>query len=90
MVDQFWSHQGFLDMIEQALTYMNGIYDRNEIELINKQSLWAEQFSLLYEFFKRHNIVPTYETPFWLETLTIAETISENPFQSRSFLFDTT
>ena len=53
-------------MIEETLTSLNGIYDRNEIDLINKQSLWAEQFSLLYEFFKRHNIVPTYTDPFWL------------------------
>ena len=67
MVDQFWSHQGFLDMIEEALTFINTYkYDQNEVDLINKQSLWASQFSLLYEFFKRHNIVPTYETPFWL------------------------
>ena len=66
MVDQFWSHQGFLDMIEEALTFINTYkYDQNEVDLINKQSLWASQFSLLYEFFKRNNIVPTYKDPFW-------------------------
>ena len=89
-MDHFWSNPGFLAQIEDGWSSLMGIFDQNNFDLINKQSLWATQFSLLYEFFKRHNIVPTYETPFWLETLTIAETISENPFQSRSFLFDTT
>ena len=68
MDDHFWSNQGFLDMLEGAFTSIIGMYDdRNDIDLINKESLWASQFSLLYEFFKRHNIVPTYKTPFWLK-----------------------
>ena len=53
-------------MIERTLTSMNGIYNQNEAALIDRQSMWASQFSLLYEFFKRHNIVPTYTDPFWL------------------------
>ena len=53
-------------MIERTLTSMNGIYNQNEAALIDRQSMWASQFSLLYEFFKRNNIVPTYKDPFWL------------------------
>ena len=49
------------------MRYLTEYYDQNEAYLIDRQSMWASQWSLMYEFFKRHNIVPTYKTPFWLK-----------------------
>ena len=51
------------------MRYLTEYYDQNEAYLIDRQSMWASQWSLMYEFFKRHNIVPTY-TPIWLKSTT--------------------